>query len=171
MINGTNLTDNSLLVSLLFNVSLLLLAATILTEIKPMRRLLKLQDRTLGNQLLLAVLFGMISITNTYAGIEIQGAVVNTRVISTTVAGLLGGPLPGLGAGLISGIHRYLYNPSGYTSLACGIGTFLFGVIGSLCHRTYLRAPHQIQVSLSGRHYRLWRAYSMHGPVFGRPPV
>lgn len=35
MINGTNLTDNSLLVSLLFNVSLLLLAATILTEIKP----------------------------------------------------------------------------------------------------------------------------------------
>ena len=43
MINGTNLTDNSLLVSLLFNVSLLLLAATILTEIKPMRRLLKLQ--------------------------------------------------------------------------------------------------------------------------------
>ena len=65
MINGTNLTDNSLLVSLLFNVSLLLLAATILTEIKPMRRLLKLQDRTLGNQLLLAVLFGMISITNT----------------------------------------------------------------------------------------------------------
>ena len=57
MINGTNLTDNSLLVSLLFNVSLLLLAATILTEIKPMRRLLKLQDRTLGNQLLLAVLF------------------------------------------------------------------------------------------------------------------
>lgn len=141
MINGTNLTDNSLLVSLLFNVSLLLLAATILTEIKPMRRLLKLQDRTLGNQLLLAVLFGMISITNTYAGIEIQGAVVNTRVISTTVAGLLGGPLPGLGAGLISGIHRYLYNPSGYTSLACGIGTFLFGVIGSLCHRTYLRLP------------------------------
>lgn len=87
MINGTNLTDNSLLVSLLFNVSLLLLAATILTEIKPMRRLLKLQDRTLGNQLLLAVLFGMIAITNTYAGIEIQGAVVNTRVISTTVAG------------------------------------------------------------------------------------
>ena len=43
MINGTNLTDNSLLVSLLFNVSLLLLAATILTEIKSMRRLLKLQ--------------------------------------------------------------------------------------------------------------------------------
>lgn len=131
------MSDN-LLVSLLLNVSFLLLVATVLTEIRPFRLVLKQQNRSLRQQLMLAVLFSLSSISCTYTGLELQGAVVNTRVVSTLVAGLVGGPFPGLTAGLVSGIHRYFFDPDGFTSLACGVGTFFFGVVGALFHQPYL---------------------------------
>lgn len=130
--------NDNLLVSLLLNISFLLLVATVLTEIRPFRLVLKRQNRSLRQQLMLTVLFSLSSIFCTYTGMELQGAVVNTRVVSTLVAGLIGGPLPGLATGLTSGIHRYFFNPEGFTSLACGIGTFLFGVVGAILHQPYL---------------------------------
>ena len=81
--------------------------------------------------------FGLLSVTCTYMGLNFQGAIVNIRVVSTMTAGLMGGPIPGLLAGFISGLHRYLYDPHGFTSLACGIGTFCFGVIGAVFYRKF----------------------------------
>lgn len=131
--------QDSLIFSLVLNISLLVLMATILTEVRPLRLILKRQDRSVKNQLVLGVIFGILSISCTYTGLSFQGAVVNTRVVSTVAAGLVGGPVSGVCAGLISGIHRYLYNPSGFTSLACGIGTFFFGVIGAVSYRWFTR--------------------------------
>lgn len=124
---------------LIMNVALLLLATTLLTEIRPLRKILKRQARSVPNQLLLGGIFGLLSISGTYTGLSFQGAVVNTRVVSTVAAGLVGGWLPGLLAGAIGGLHRYFYEPGGFTSLACAIGTFLFGVLGGLCCRWYSR--------------------------------
>lgn len=129
--------QDSLIFSLVLNISLLVLMATILTEVRPLRLILKRQDRSVKNQLVLGVIFGILSISCTYTGLSFQGAVVNTRVVSTVAAGLVGGPVSGVCAGLISGVHRYLYNPSGFTSLACGIGTFFFGVIGAVSYRWF----------------------------------
>lgn len=127
--------EDNLLIYLLFNISLMLLVSTILTEIRWLRSMLKQQRRSVTNQLVLGLIFGMMSILCTYTGLKFQGAVVNTRVISTAAAGLVGGPLTGLCAGVISGVHRYLYNPMGFTTLACSIGTFCFGAIGALAHQ------------------------------------
>ena len=132
------MSDN-LLVSLLLNVSFVLLMATVLTEIRPLRTIYKQSQRSLSKQLILGGLFALSSISCTYTGLQMLGAVVNTRVVSTLVAGLVGGPLTGLIAGFVSGVHRYFFDPDGFTSLACGIGTFLFGVIGALLHGMYLR--------------------------------
>lgn len=131
--------ENNLLLYLLLNIGLLLLVATILTELRPLRVILKNQVRSRSNQLTLGVIFGLMSISCTYTGLDFQGAVVNTRVISTMAAGLVGGPLAGIVAGTLSGLHRYLYNPAGFTSLACGVGTFVFGIIGALCYRWFAR--------------------------------
>ena len=38
------------------------------------------------------------------------GAIVNTRVIGVLAAGLLGGPYVGIGAAVIGGLHRYLFD-------------------------------------------------------------
>jgi len=123
---------NGLFQYLLVNISLLVLVAAILIELKPLRRLLKKQNKSLTDQLCLGIIFGALSISGTYTGLSLQGAVVNTRVVSTLAAGLVGGPLPGLCAGLMGGVHRMLYAPSSFTSLACAIGTFCFGVIGAI---------------------------------------
>ena len=135
--------DDSLPGYLLLNLGLLMLTATALTEIKPLRVILKRQERSVSNQLLLGLIFGLLSISGTYTGLEFQGAVVNTRVVSTVAAGLVGGPLSGVCAGLLSGVHRYLYNPAGFTSLACGVGTFCFGLIGAVFYRWLPRVTHR----------------------------
>ncbi len=119
---------------LLVNISLLVLVAAILTELGPLRRLLKRPGRSPSSQLCLGLIFGALSISNTYTGLQFQGAVVNTRVVSTMAAGLLGGLVPGVCAGLIGGTHRYFYDPEGFTSLACALGTFCFGLVGGLAY-------------------------------------
>ncbi|EGD49902.1 signal transduction histidine kinase, LytS [Thermoanaerobacter ethanolicus JW 200] len=53
------------------------------------------------------VIFGVIGIAGTYVGVPIKDAIANSRVVGPMVAGLIGGPLVGLGAGLIAGVHRF----------------------------------------------------------------
>ncbi len=126
---------DSLFVSLIFNISLLVLAATILTELAPLRELFLSSHQALRDQLLLAVIFGTMAVLSTYGGIELMDAIVNTRVVSVAAAGLIGGPVAGIGAGLIGGLHRYFYAPDGFTAFACCMGTISFGIIGGLAHR------------------------------------
>ena len=99
--------SDSLLVSLLLNISLLTLAATLMMELKPLRAFLYRAPDDWRLQLMLAALFGLLATLSTYCGFNAYGANINTRVISVTAAGLLGGPVAGIGAGLIGGIHRY----------------------------------------------------------------
>ena len=47
-------------------------------------------------------------------------------------AGLLGGPIAGIGAGLIGGVHRIWYG--GYTAIPCGIATILAGLLGGIVY-------------------------------------
>lgn len=126
---------DSLLMSLLLNVSLLLLAATVLTELKPLRRLLRPYDISFTGQVVLAVVFGILAILSTFCGFRTNDAIINTRVISVAAAGLLGGPVAGIGAGIIGGLHRYFYNPTSFTALGCCVGTIWFGVVGAFGHR------------------------------------
>ena len=138
--------QDNLLIYLLANAGLLLVAATVLTELRPLRAIMKRQDRSVPNQLLLGLLFGLLSIASTYTGLSFQGAIVNTRTISTLAAGLVGGPLTGVSAGALSGLHRFFYDPGGFTSLACGLGTFSFGVLGAVYYRWFsgLKAPRHL---------------------------
>ena len=142
--------QDNLPIYLLTNAGLLLVAATVLTELRPLRAILKQQDRSVSNQLLLGLVFGLLSIASTYTGLSFQGAIVNTRTISTLAAGLVGGPLTGISAGVISGLHRFFYDPRGFTSLACGLGTASFGVLGALCHRRFATLTARRNLALVG---------------------
>lgn len=136
--------SNSLLVSLLLNISLLCLAATLMMELKPLRSFLYRAPDDWRLQLMLAALFGLLATLSTYCGFNAYGANINTRVISVTAAGLLGGPVAGIGAGLIGGVHRYFYAPNSFTALACSVGTLTFGIIGSLGSRYFRWKPSRL---------------------------
>ncbi|HAR94353.1 MAG TPA: stage II sporulation protein E [Deltaproteobacteria bacterium] len=91
------------------------------------------------------LLFGALSIFGTYGGITLEtgaiahirhlgpaGAIANIRDLGPIVAGLVGGPIIGLGAGLIGGVHRYLLG--GFLAVPCAIATVLAGLIGGLVY-------------------------------------
>jgi sigma-B regulation protein RsbU (phosphoserine phosphatase) len=86
------------------------------------------------NQIILILLFGALSIFGTYGGIKLpSGAIANIRDLSPMVAGLIGGPVIGLGAGLIGGIHRYFLG--GLTCLPCALATVIAGLMGGVIYK------------------------------------
>jgi sigma-B regulation protein RsbU (phosphoserine phosphatase) len=85
------------------------------------------------NVAILIILFGILSIFGTYGGLKLpSGAIANIRDLGPMVAGLVGGPIVGLGAGLIGGIHRYFLG--GFVCVPCGLSTVLAGLLGGLVY-------------------------------------
>ncbi len=85
---------------------------------------------SLKNRSILIVVFGAFSVYGTYSGVYAHDAIVNIRDLGPMMAGLIGGPLVGLGAGLIGGIHRYFLG--GFTGLPCSLATMLAGLLGGV---------------------------------------
>ena len=123
---------NSLLWDLVLNISLLLLIANLLIKSKIVRGMLLNKKGDLWSQVFLAIIFGFFCIFSTYLGIPLDGVLVNTRVLGALAGGIIGGPVVGIGAGFIGGVHRYLFDINGFTSVACALSTFFAGMIGSI---------------------------------------
>ena len=123
--------SNTMFFNLLLNIGLLVLIATMLTKLPRVRSMLLEDSHAMGSRAALAVIFGLVSIFSTYTGVRAQGAIVNTRVIGVLAAGLLGGPYVGIGAAVIGGLHRYLFDIGGFTAVSCAVSTFVEGLIGS----------------------------------------
>lgn len=129
--------------NILLNISLLTLIATLITGFRPVKKLFYEEASGVFSKnqfikdLLLAIFFGSISILSTYTGTYVNGAILNTRVIGVLAGGLLGGPVVGLGAGLIAGIHRYAFDVGGFTALSCTISTLFEGLLGSIIWYRY----------------------------------
>ncbi len=87
---------------------------------------------TLQNHVFFILVFGALAIFATYAGIPVSGAIANVRDLGPMIAGLLGGPVIGLGAGVIGGVHRYYLG--GLTGLSCSLATVLAGLFGGLIY-------------------------------------
>ncbi len=88
---------------------------------------------TLKNQALMIIVFGLISIFGTYTGIDIFGAQANVRDLGPMVAGLVGGPIVGVGAALIGSIHRLTLG--GFTAVPCALSTLLAGLFAGLIYK------------------------------------
>lgn len=124
--------DSSLFFQMAERMSLIVTVAFLLTRLKVFRRLLR-QDAGKKESLILVCIFGLIGIFGTYSAIEIHGALANARVIGPVVAGLLGGPWVGAGAGLISGLHRW--SIGGFTGFACALSTVSEGILAGFIYK------------------------------------
>jgi two-component system LytT family sensor kinase len=87
--------------------------------------------------LLLYLVFSCFSILGTYFGLQVSGAIANTRAIGAVLAGIIGGPLLGGAVGLTAGLHRF--SLGGFTAASCGISTTMEGLIGGLVHIYLMR--------------------------------
>ncbi len=119
----------SILLRLLEQACLVIIVFYLLFQIKFFRRMLD-GKLNLLDQLILAVIFGALAVYGTYSGVQTSGAIANIRNLSPMIAGFLGGPLAGLGAGLIGGVHRYFMG--GFTAVPCAIGTIVSGLAAGI---------------------------------------
>ncbi|NMB79884.1 MAG: hypothetical protein GYA23_12410 [Methanomicrobiales archaeon] len=65
------------------------------------------QKPTLVTQVILIVFFGILSIFGSSTGLLIYGAAVNVRDLGPMAAGLICGPVIGIGSGIIGGLFRF----------------------------------------------------------------
>ncbi len=117
-----------LLINLIKNMSVVIMLAYVLTRTRAFSAMMKKQAMNWQQQFCLVLIFGVFSIFGTLSGIDIGGAIANIRDLGPAIAGLVGGPLVGIGAGLIGGIHRY--SMGGITAIPCSISTILAGLVG-----------------------------------------
>ncbi len=113
--------------------SVVILLAYVLTRTRAYASIMSKKDATLKQKVGLIFIFGIFSIYGTLSGISIMGAIANIRDLGPAIAGLIGGPWVGVGAGLIGGIHRYTMG--GITYIPCSVSTVLAGVIGGLIYQ------------------------------------
>lgn len=121
-----------LLINLIKNMSVVIVLAYVLTRTRAFSAMMKKQAMNWQQQACLILVFGVFSIFGTLSGIDINGAIANIRDLGPAIAGLVGGPLVGIGAGLIGGIHRY--SMGGITALPCSISTVLAGLAAGLIY-------------------------------------
>ncbi|MDA8170531.1 MAG: SpoIIE family protein phosphatase [Nitrospiraceae bacterium] len=119
----------SILIALINSMSVVIVAAYILSRMKFFCDVVDGRSSA-GNQALLTLIFGLFSVYGTISGFSIVGAVANTRYIGPLLAGIIGGPLVGLGTGLIGGIHRYA--SGGFTYVESAISTVVAGLVAGL---------------------------------------
>ncbi|MCU0633073.1 MAG: SpoIIE family protein phosphatase [Methanolinea sp.] len=100
------------------------------------------------NQLILILIFGIISIYGSESGIVILGAPLNIRDLGPMVAGFVGGPLVGLGAGMIGAGYRMTMG--GFSAIACSFATILAGLLAGLINLANKRQFPGIVLAISG---------------------
>ena len=141
-----------LVLMMIERVGLIVILGFLLSHIKTFRRLIQKQDGY-KDKFMLICIFSLFTIVSNYTGIEIAGntimnenwlqgvssssTIANTRIMGVGISGLLGGPIIGIGVGLIAGIHRYMLG--GTTALSCAISSILAGIIAGYIGHIFQR--------------------------------
>ena len=91
-------------------------------------------------QVIVGVVFGLIAIYGTEAGIPVNGAMMNVRDAAPLAAGLLFGGPAGIIAGVIGGVERWfavMWGVGAYTQVACSVATVFAGIFAALMRRYF----------------------------------
>lgn len=112
-----------------------------------------LVNRNVSNkiiQIVFGIAFGLIAISGTEFGIDINGAIMNIRDAAPLCAGLFFGGPAGIIAGLIGGIERWFsvyWGVGELTRVACTLGTIFAGFFGAFIKKYILedRLPGLVQ--------------------------
>ncbi|WP_346828474.1 sensor histidine kinase [Serratia inhibens] len=108
--------------------ALMLICLFFLTRTRLFRQLLQKEDHTPLELGMVTAIFSLFALFSTYSGINVEGSLVNVRVIAIMAGGILFGPWVGIITGIIAGVHRYLIDIDGITSIPCLITSIIAGI-------------------------------------------
>lgn len=125
----------TILIELLERVILLLSCLFIITRLRSFRNIFQKDTYRKEDYLIVCIVFSILSIMSNYTGLNVEGSLVNIRTITIVSGGILFGPVVGIWTGLISGLHRYLIDMGGITSLPCLISSICAGAISGYINK------------------------------------
>ncbi|ATA22536.1 sensor histidine kinase [Gibbsiella quercinecans] len=108
--------------------ALMLICLFFLTRTRLFRQLLQKEEHTPLELAAVTAIFSLFALFSTYSGINVEGSLVNVRVIAIMAGGILFGPWVGIITGVIAGLHRYLIDIGGITSVPCLITSIIAGI-------------------------------------------
>ncbi|PGS52949.1 sensor histidine kinase [Bacillus sp. AFS041924] len=135
---------------MLERVGILVILAFLLSRMKSFRQIIQ-NEHSFSAKMILTFIFGAFGIISNYTGVHIyhesimspswhfnvanNNAIANTRIMGVAIGGLIGGPIVGLGVGLIAGLHRLTLG--GFTAYACAVSTIVAGIVTGLLRKRF----------------------------------
>ncbi|WP_250674652.1 sensor histidine kinase [Paraclostridium ghonii] len=130
------MAGEGIVLNLLEKTSFLIVILILMSKIKFLKNILKSEQNSKRNLIIISCVFSFLAIVGTYLGIDVEGSIANVRNIAIVSGGILFGPIVGVTAGIVAGIHRFLIDINGITSLPCFITSVLAGILsGYLCDK------------------------------------
>ncbi len=126
------MNPETLIITLAERFGLIVAGSFLLLTITPIHRIGFRKEYKKSNAVLQILIFGIFGILGTYGGNFVFQSVANLRAMAVITGGLFGGPLVGLGAGLIAGGHRILIDFGGFSAVPCGLATMIEGLAAGL---------------------------------------
>lgn len=115
--------------------ALMLICLFFLTRAAPFRQILQKDDYTVPEKGGVILIFSLFALFSTWTGINVDGSLLNVRTIAIMSGGILFGPWVGITTGIIAGLHRYLIDIHGVSSVPCLITSVLAGVVSGLIYQ------------------------------------
>ncbi|MDI6601057.1 MAG: sensor histidine kinase [Thermoanaerobacteraceae bacterium] len=134
---------NSIFIGMVNRLGIIVTIAFILSRLDMFKRIILGRDINKGSKILMVAIFGAFGILGTYTGVPINGALANSRAVGVIIAGLLGGPWVGLGAGIIAGLHRWGIDIGGFTAVACAVSTITEGLVSGMLSKRYANSKNK----------------------------
>ena len=128
-------TSLEMLIHLFERAALLFICLFFMTRIPRFKESLQKPGHSPIERVVITLIFCIFAIFGTYSGINVEGSLVNVRIIAVISGGILFGPWIGIITGIVSGVHRYLIDVGGVTALPCLITSIIAGIISGYINR------------------------------------
>lgn len=129
---------------------LLFFAFFLVTRISTVKEVLLNEQYKLREYVIICTIFSIFAMLSTYFAIDYHGSLINVRNVAIISGGVMFGPIVGIVTGLVSGLHRYLIDINGVTSLPCLISSLIAGVISGVIYKNVVKKNRWIYGILAG---------------------
>ncbi|MFL6517431.1 MAG: LytS/YhcK type 5TM receptor domain-containing protein, partial [Bacillus sp. (in: firmicutes)] len=133
-------TSLEMLIHLFERAALLLICLFFMIRIPSFKESLQKDRHSHTERGVITLVFCLFAIFGTYSGINVEGSLVNVRIIAVVSGGILFGPWVGIITGIVSGVHRYLIDIGGITSIPCLITSIIAGIVSGYINRKVRRS-------------------------------
>ena len=139
-----------ILVQFIDRAALLLSCFFVMTRLQSFREIFSRDNYSKKEYIIISMVFSIFAIMATYTGLDVEGSLVNVRTITIVSGGIIFGPVVGIVTGVISGVHRYLIDIGGITSIPCLISSIIAGVISGYINKKIERSLRWISGIIAG---------------------